>query len=180
MAEPRQRPGLVGWIDRLLLLIAGTALVLMMLHISLDVVSNLVFGMPVPLTNAVVTQYYMICAAFLPLAATELRNAHISVDLVVDRLPPRARGALEALVQLLGMALYGALAAQAWQLAQEKLARDAFLMEQTTRVSTWPSYFLVPAGFGLVALLLAVRLACRLLGRPQPAAPVLPVEESHV
>jgi len=158
----------VGRIDRLLMLIAGTALILMMLHISVDVVSNQFFGTPVPLTNAVVTQYYMICVAYLPLAATELRGAHISVDFLVKRLPGRPRRLLDTVVTLLCAALYLALALQAWQLALEKLERNAFLMEQTTRVSTWPSYFIIPLGFAMVAALLLARAGCRLVGRPEP------------
>ena len=73
--------------------------------------------------------------------------------------------------------VYAALAIQASQLAMEKLAGNAFLMEQTTRVSTWPSYFLVSLGFGLIALLIGLRLVCRMLGRPEPEPPVETAEE---
>lgn len=168
-------------IDRLFLWIAGAALLLMMVHISVDVVANMVFRSPVPLTNASVTQYYMIAVAYLPLAAAEYRGAHISVDLVVNWLPAGVRRGLDYFVQCVAMVAYAGLGLQAWQLALEKLGRDAFLMEQTTRVTTWPSYFIIPAGFWLVALLLAVRLACRVLGRPEPHhAPVAVEEQGHV
>jgi TRAP-type C4-dicarboxylate transport system permease small subunit len=171
----------VDLIDRLFLWIAGAALLLMMVHISVDVVANLVLKSPVPLTNASVTQYYMIAVAYLPLAAAEYRGAHISVDLVVNWLPRGLRRVLDHIVQFLAMVAYAALGLQAWQLALEKLGRNAFLMEQTTRVTTWPSYFIIPAGFWLVALLLAVRLACRMLGRAEPTHAPIPVEEQgHV
>ena len=106
-------------IDRCILALAGMALLLMMLHISIDVVSNLLFGAPVPLTNATVTQYYMIAVAFLPLAAGEYRGAHIRVDLVVNHLPAVLRRWLDHLVQALCFAVYVALAIQA--LAAEPL-----------------------------------------------------------
>lgn len=171
----------VRLIDRILVWIAGVALVLMMLHITVDVVANLVAGSPVPLTNATVTQYYMIAVAYLPLAAAELRGAHISVDLVVNQMSAGLRRAVDQLMQVICVVVYAALAAQAWQLALEKLARDAFLMEQATRVSTWPSYFMVPVGFGLVALLLALRLVCRMLGKPEPQLRDAALqEEAHV
>ena len=164
-------------IDRCILALAGMALLLMMLHISIDVVSNLLFGAPVPLTNATVTQYYMIAVAFLPLAAGEYRGAHIRVDLVVNHLPAVLRRWLDHLVQALCFAVYVALAIQASQLALQKLAGNSFMMEQTTRVSTWPSYFLVPAGFGLIALLIGLRLICRMLGKPEPEPPTETPEE---
>lgn len=169
MVRDAARGGPVAKIDRILLAIAGAALVLMMLQICIDVAGNAFLGMPLPLTNAIVTQYYMIAVAYLPLAATEYRRAHVGVDLVVNQLPGGLRQALDVIVQLLCLGIYAALAAQAWQLAAERFARNAFLMEQSTRVSTWPSYFIVPLGFGLVAGLLMLRLVFRLLGRPDPA-----------
>lgn len=168
-------------IDLLFMWIAGAALLLMMVHITVDVVANLVLRSPVPLTNAAVTQYYMIAVAYLPLAAAEYRGAHISVDLVVNWMSERVRRILDHVVQAVALLIYAGLGLQAFQLALEKLGRDAFLMEQTTRVSTWPSYFIIPAGFWLVALLLAVRLACRVLGRPEPRhVPILVEEQGHV
>jgi TRAP-type C4-dicarboxylate transport system permease small subunit len=163
--------------DRGIMVLAGVALVLMMLHICVDVVANLLFGAPVPLTNAAVTVYYMIAVAFLPLAAGEYRGAHIGVDLIVNHLPAGVRRWLDHLVQTLCCVIYGVLAVQAWQLALQKLAANSYLMEQTTRFSTWPSYFLVPLGFGLIALLIGLRLVCRVLGKPEPGAPKETAEE---
>lgn len=126
-------------IDHAILWMAAVPLVAMMFHISFDVVSNLVWSLPVPLTNAIVTQYYMIAVAYLPLAATEFRRSHISVDLIVNMMPPQPRRALDVLAQVFSLCMFLALTLQAWQLAMEKLGRDAFLMEQTSRVSVWPS-----------------------------------------
>jgi TRAP-type C4-dicarboxylate transport system permease small subunit len=163
--------------DRCIMVLGAVALVLMMVHISIDVVANLMFGAPVALTNAAVTMYYMIAVAFLPLAAGEYRSAHIGVDLVVNYLPAVPRRWLDHLVQVLCAVIYSVLAIQSWQLALQKLAANAYLMEQTTRVSIWPSYFLIPTGFGLIAALIIVRLMCRVLGRPEPAAPQETAEE---
>lgn len=168
-------------IDRIFMWIGGGALLLMMVHITFDVVANMVLRSPLPLTNAAVTQYYMIAVAYLPLAAAEYRGAHISVDLVVNWLPAALRRVLDFVVHVIAFLVYAVLGLQAWQLGLEKLGTDAFLMEQTTRVTTWPSYFIVPAGFWLAALLIAVRLACRVLGRAEPRHTPVPVEEQgHV
>ncbi len=178
MVDTHMMDRAVALIDRYILGLAGIGLVLMMLHICIDVVSNLVFGSPVALTNAAVTVYYMIAVAFLPLAAGEYRGAHIGVDLVVNHLPAVLRRNLDHVVQVLCLAVYSGLTIQSTQLAVEKLSANAYLMEQTTRVSTWPSYFLVPLGFGLIALLIGLRLVCRMLGRPEPAPPVETAEEA--
>jgi TRAP-type C4-dicarboxylate transport system permease small subunit len=170
----------VNAVDRMILWVAGVALVLMMIHISADVVATLVLGAPLALTNTIVTHYYMIAIAYLPLAAGELRSSHISVDLVVNRMPVGLQSVVNVLMQTLTMAVYFVLAVQAWQVAMEKLGRDAFLMEQTTRVSIWLSFFIIPVGFGLIGILIAVRLACRLLGRPEPSTPAIAEDVTHV
>lgn len=177
MADTSFYSAAVRIVDRCILALGAVALVLMMVHISVDVIANLVFGAPVPLTNAAVTVYYMIAVAFLPLAAGEYRGAHIGVDLVVNHLPAVPRRWLDNVVQVLCAVIYTVLAAQAWQLALEKLAANAYLMEQTTRVSIWPSYFLIPLGFGLIGLLIIVRLVCRVMGKPEPEAPQETAEE---
>jgi TRAP-type C4-dicarboxylate transport system permease small subunit len=69
-------------------------------------------------------------------------------------------------MQIICMLIYGALAAQAWQLALEKLDRNAFLMEQTSRVSTWPSYFIIPIGFAAVTMLLLAKMILTWMGKP--------------
>lgn len=164
-------------VDSAILAVASVALVAMMLHISLDILAGLLFNAPIVVTSAIVTQYYMIAVAFLPLAAGEFRGAHISVDLFVNRLAPIPRAWLNRAVMALCVAIYGGLAIQAWQLSMEKLATNAFLLEQTTRLSTWPSYFMVPVGFGLIALLIAMKLTCLLLGKPEPEPPAETHEE---
>lgn len=167
----------VGGVDRAILAVAAIALVTMMIHISIDAFASFLLNAPIPVTSALVTQYYMIAVVFLPLAAGEYRGAHISTDLFVNRLGATPRHWLDLAVMALCSAVYLMLAAQAWQQATGKFASNAFMLEQTTRLSVWPSYFILPVGFGLIGLLIALKLLSRLLGRPEPEAPVETNEE---
>lgn len=157
------------WVDRALVTVASAALLAMMVHITLDVLASLLFNSPLALTSAYVIQYYMIGVAFLPLFSTEYRGAHISVDMFVNYLPPGLRRAVGMIVLALVAVVYGLLAAQSWQQAMAKLASKAYVMEQTSQVLVWPSFFMLPLGFGLVALLMAVKLALELKGLPATA-----------
>jgi TRAP-type C4-dicarboxylate transport system permease small subunit len=157
-------------IDRALMGLAAIGLLAMMLHISLDVLSGLFFNAPIAVTSAYVTQYYMIAVAFLPLAAAEYRGVHIGVDLVVNKLPASPRRGMHLVVLLVTLGVYLLLAAQSWEQATKKFGIDAFIMEQTTRVSVWPSFFILPVSFALVSLLIAVKFVLCLAGRPEPAA----------
>ncbi len=155
-------------IDRALMVIAAIGLLAMMVHISLDVLSDLLLNAPIAVTSAYVTQYYMIAVAFLPLAAAEYRGAHIGVDLVVNKLPAGPKRGLNLLTLLVILGVYLLLTAQAWEQAVKKLGINAFIMEQDTRVSVWPSFFILPLSFALISLLIAAKFGLCLLGRPEP------------
>ena len=155
---------LVRLLDRALLLIATIGLVAMMLHISLDILFSLILNAPIAITSAIVTNYYMIAVAFVPILAAEYRGSHISVNLATERLPASLRRALETLVLAITAGVYGLLTAQSWQQALEKLGISAYVIEQTSKIYLWPSYFMLPAAFGAMTLLLALKVYLRLTG----------------
>lgn len=160
---------LIRVIDRVLMALAAIGLLAMMLHISADVLADLLFNAPIAVTSAYVTQYYMIAVAFLPLAAAEYRGAHIGVDLVVNKLPQGAQRGLNLLVLLVTLGVYLLLTAQAWEQATKKLGISAFIMEQTTRVTVWPSFFVLPLGFAVISLLIGLKFVLCLLRKPDPS-----------
>ncbi len=59
--------------------IAAAGALVMMLHICAEVVSRNLFGAPIPATVEIVSQYYMVVPAFLPLALLERRRGMVSV-----------------------------------------------------------------------------------------------------
>jgi TRAP-type C4-dicarboxylate transport system permease small subunit len=158
------------WVDTALIVIASLGLMAMMVHITLDVLGGLLFNSPLPLTSVYVTQYYMIAVAFLPVFTTEYRGGHISVDLFVRFIPAPVRRVVSWLMQALFIVVYLMLALQSWQQYAAKLANNAYVMEQTSRVVVWPSFLMLPVAFGLVALLAAAKLAADILGGPPPGA----------
>ena len=157
-------------VDRALLATASVGLLAMMLHISADILGSLLFNTPIAVTSAIVTQYYMIAVAFLPIFATELRGSHIHITLFVDRLRARPRRVLETAVQLLIAAFYLLLTLQAWDQATDKLAVRAYMVEQTSRIIVWPSFFFIPVALGAMSVLMAIKALLTVLGRPHPTA----------
>ena len=175
---------LVRIMDRVFLIVAAAGLVAMMVHISADIAMSLIFNAPIATTSAIVTSYYMVAVAFLPILAAEYRGNHISVSLLTDLLAPRARRALATAVLALTAAVYLLLTVQSWQQATDKLAIGAFVVEQTSRIPVWPAYFMLPLAFGAMALLLVLKVALRLTRGPVIAAPgspeILEAETGHV
>lgn len=63
-------------------------------------------------------RYLMISVAFLGLPVVTRRGEHIAIDLFLALLPARARPWLEAIAELIQLAIIGTLVWQAWALAQ--------------------------------------------------------------
>lgn len=146
-------------LGRLLSRVAGAAslvslicVALMMLHVTADVVGRFTMNMPLPGTITIVSHYYMVLLGFLALALAEDRNAHISVEVVYDLLPGFARRALAILARLVSAAAFGLVAVRGWEVAQSKTAIGASVQQGSDVIVVWPTYWAIPIGAGLMAL----------------------------
>lgn len=162
----------VRGVDRALLTIAAVGLLAMMLHIGADIAASLLFNRPIATTSAIVTQYYMIAVAFLPILATERRGAHISITMITAVLPLPVQRGLQAVVTAIMAVAYWFLTVQAWQQAADKFEIKAYMVEQTSRILVWPSYFIIPVAFGAMALLMTAKAVLAMTGRNTDIAPV--------
>lgn len=151
---------LLGGASTLLACIGGLGLVLMMLHITADVIARYVFNAPLHGTVEIVSAYYMVAVVFLPLAMIERVNGHIIVELLTQHFSRRAQEIGIGLVALLSAAYFGAFAWQTWGDALQKYAVGEEALG-TVAVTVWPTRFYLPIGCGLITLVLvhkAVRL----------------------
>lgn len=144
--------------------LGGLAIALMMLHVTWDVASRYLLNSPVPGTISVVTYYYMIVAAFIPLAFAEQKGAHVSVEVIAGLLPRAAQRQLHRLTLLLSTVIFALLAARTGQEAGVKRAVGTSVSQGSEVIITWPSYYLLPIGFGLIALVLLYKLVVDLTG----------------
>ncbi len=149
-------------------LVAALAVALMMLHIAVDVAIKMVFSTPLPGTIAIVSNYYMVAVVFIPLAFAEKRDAHISVEIVTDHFPRSVRRWLEAASRIFSVGVYGLLVMRGFMEAERKRDVGTFIVEQGHRIDTWPAYYLLPLGAGLMALVLAWKLVCSFRGETAP------------
>ena len=145
-------------VDTFLIVVAGTILLAAILHVTADVVLKLFFSRPIPGTIVYVSNYYMTMIVFLPLASAELRNQHILVDLwPVDEqrwshmLTLRFTWAFSA-------AVYFLLAWNTLEDAKRKHTEGEYALDQSGLVITWPSYYVLPIGLGLIAVLLTFKI----------------------
>ena len=141
-------------------LVAAVALVAMMLHVNLDVLGRYLFNAPLPMTTEVVSAYYMVAVVFLPLAAIEWRDGHISVEIVTQFIGDRTRTLLLLLTGLLSAAYFAAITWRTWLVAVDKYELGEFITGVAV-LSIWPTRFLVPLGCGLIVVVLVIKAARR-------------------
>ena len=168
---------LVGYLVTFSTLVGAAAVTLMMVQIILDVALRNLFQIAVPGTTTLITSYYMLIVAYLPLAVAERTDSHIAVEVVSQLLGEKLRAWLLALTWLVSAVVAGTVAYALWLEAMKAYSYGSFVIELNRSVPIWPGYFILPIGFGLYALVLAVRLGCAVTGTDEaeafgaPAAP---------
>lgn len=160
---------------------------LLVFHVTLDVVMRYVFSAPLRGTIQFVALYYMTAISFLALGAVEQRDGHIVVEAVANLMPRRAVVVFTAIGAAMSAAVAGGLALRTWGEAWKQFETGAFVMEGGFSLATWPTYFFLPAGFALMCIVAAYKLLCMLTGRPtgfldagfDPGAPVLRADDEE-
>ena len=138
---------------------AGIAIAVLAIAITTDVViRNLGLGNFPWLLE--VSEYVLFVATFLAAPWVLRENAHVSVDLLLTGLPPTAKRALDALANLLGLAISVTLTWYALRVTLDGFQRGDLIAKELV-VPEWP--FLAVVAFA--GILLAVEFALR-LARP--------------
>jgi TRAP-type C4-dicarboxylate transport system permease small subunit len=134
----------------------------MCIHIVAEIVANEVFRRPIEGTTEIVARWYMVAIVFLPLGLIQRRNGHIKAELFTDRLRPLGRRVLEIAIHLLMATMAALFAWYSWIDAADATARAESIELMSGALSIWPTRWIVPAGFGsmaVVAVLSALRWA---------------------
>lgn len=145
-------------VDTAIVLVAGCVLVLSVLHVTLDVAMKYFVASPVPGTLVYVSNYYMTMIVFLPLASAELRSQHIVVDLWPRQAPRWLDDLGQRISWAISSGIYLLLADNTLKDAMRKQSEGEYVLDQAGLIVTWPSYFILPVGMGLIALLLASKV----------------------
>jgi TRAP-type C4-dicarboxylate transport system permease small subunit len=141
-----------------LLAAAGmVAMLLMMLHVSLDVVSKYAFNQPIVGTLETVSSYYMVAVLFLPLAEVTRRGEHLRVEVFTQRLPRRPLAACTALGFALCAVYVGLMA---WQSGAKAVRMTAIREAWETALwdmEVWPARWFLPVGGAAMCVVFVAR-----------------------
>lgn len=133
---------------------AGFALVALALNVAADVLARATTGRPLQQTLELTTFWWMPLLIALSYALTEREREHITVTLLLDRLPDRTRRYVEGSFTALGAALVVLLA---WYATADAIAATEVRLAapSTPPLAYWPAKILGATGLWLLALQLA-------------------------
>jgi TRAP-type C4-dicarboxylate transport system permease small subunit len=150
-----------------LAVIGAVATIMLMLHVVADITLRNLRNTPIPATYEVVTNYYMIALAFVPLAWVEKSGGMVQVEVINGALSPFMMRLSNLLVAVISAVIYGVLAWVTWQTAVRNTGIGSFVVANQMRVPTWPAYWLPPLGFGLAAMAALLNAVGILLPAPR-------------
>lgn len=143
----------IGWLDKWCFSLSGTlaalVLFLMTLLITVDVIGRQ-FGYPSGVAHEY-SGYSLVGIVFLGLAYTLRVGKHVEIDVVIVRLPQRARRALKLATSCIGIAFIIWLL---WATLQQMIRAYTLGSVSMTLLRTplWPIKLLIPLGLGLFAM----------------------------
>lgn len=140
----------LGWLVNTSAFASSLIVVILMGLVTADVTGRYVFNKPVPMTYEV-GSFMLVFIVFLGMAYTQRMGAHIRVEFLTLRMPPKVRASFNLLAYTLGICLYGAIFYQGF-----KWSYDAFQIGEYVAglvdIPKWPSMFAVPFGALLLSL----------------------------
>ncbi len=142
------------------------AIVLMMVHISAELLSRWIFRQGLDSVPEIVSVYYMTSVAFLSLAYVLRGNGHLAAEFFTERLKPRHRELLEG-VTLLALGVF--LIFLTWQLGREAVTMTGLWEVHqgvTMHVPKWPGRWIMMLGSAIMMVAAFAYGIQRLLGIP--------------
>ena len=144
-------------IFRVTVVVGVATLCLMTLQIVIDVFMRNWAGAGFPATAELVSRYYMVAVSFLPIAYTEVKRRHIEATVFTDLMPDVIKRSLLFVGFVLGLLVYVLLTYGAIRTAISQTSRGSYVEAGSLDFMTWPSYWILPVAFFMMALMMLVR-----------------------
>lgn len=148
---------LVNQVTSGMALLGAVGVLAMLVHITAYVVMRNLASAPVPATVEIVSHYYMVAIAFLPIAWAERRGDMISVEIFGSLLAGRIGRINSIFVAVVTFGAYVALTYTTWIVAMREFSARSYVISLSVAIPVWPTYFILPVAFALAALVALYR-----------------------
>ncbi len=145
---------IISYISRFFMIVAGTALLLLVLLATANVTLRL-FHLPFAGTYEIVSFLGALVTAGA-LGHTQRRRDHIMVDIISERFPPLIKRLLDAVSDGLATVLFGIASWQVYKWGET--LRESGELSETLQLKYYPFVYGVAAGFALLTLVLLLQM----------------------
>jgi TRAP-type C4-dicarboxylate transport system permease small subunit len=155
MSAAQDRPAfdrVLGYLGNVLAVLAGLSILFLMFLTVADVVGRQFFATSVRGTIEI-TEVALTVAVFLGMIGAEISKSHIRTPLILDRLPPRIAGVLNAIGLVVVLILLGWMIVVTTEAAFRAIELGEYRFGLLA-VPVWPAKLAIP--FGLAAMALAL------------------------
>ena len=131
---------------------AGFLFILMLL-VMVHVIGRYLLGLPVP-GSVELIEFLMVLIVFLGLAECAIQHGNVSVDLIVDQLPRKARAVTDTVTGLLNIGIVSLIT---WQSAiQVKILWESGHASGVLHIPHWPFAIVMVLGWAAFDLVLVI------------------------
>ena len=141
---------IMGWAVNASAFGAASIVVILMAMVVADIFGRKVLNKPVPMSYEV-GAFMLVFIVFMGLAYSQRQRAHIRVEILTLRMPPRIRAIMDLVAFTLGIAIYGAIFYQTFKWSYHSFEIGEYVAG-LVNIPKWPSQFAVAFGALLISL----------------------------
>ena len=134
---------------------------LMVVHVSSEILSRVLFNAPLVATFEIVSYYYMVAIAFVPLGYVQANHEHIEAEAIANIVPRRMRRVTNMIGFILSMIVTAGLLYSTTVSALRQTRHGEAVMTAFGQLPTWPSRWLLPLGFAAMLSMMLYQLLIR-------------------
>ena len=146
----------INQVSRVASILAVVFLLIMMALTVTDVFLRSFFNSPI-LGSMEITEYLIVVAGFLGLAWCAAKRGHLKVDMIMDRLSPRAQEISDSITMILALTVVPLVAWQCFEQAQYTLVEGN--ASAILHIPDYIFYNVAGVGYALLSLVLLTILA---------------------
>ena len=140
----------LGWVVNSSAFGAASIVVILMAMVVADIFGRKVLNKPVPMSYEV-GAFMLVFIVFLGLAYSQRQKAHIRVEILTLRMPPRTRAAMDLFAYTLGIVIYGAIFYETFKWSYHSFEIGEYVAG-LINIPKWPSQFALVFGALLLSL----------------------------
>ena len=140
----------LGWAVNTSAFGAASIVVILMAMVVADIFGRKVLNKPVPMSYEV-GAFMLVFIVFLGLAYSQRQKAHIRVEILTLRMPPKIRAGMDLVAYTLGIAIYGLIFYETFKWSYHSYEIGEYVAG-LVNIPKWPSQFAVVFGSLLISL----------------------------